>query len=52
MLMSNIEGSTPWFANKNIYWIFSCAFFGWFYRIMFVKNTQRIQFDLNKLIIR
>lgn len=52
VLMQNTNGNLPWYANKGFYWVFSIFFLGWFYRMIFVLNSQRVVFDYNKLVVK
>jgi hypothetical protein len=50
ILLSN-GNSAPWFANLYLYWACSLIGFGWFIRVLLYTSSQRVTFEVNKLII-
>lgn len=41
----------PWFASVGLYWALTLLGLGWFIRILLYTNSQRVIFDVSKLII-
>uniref|UniRef100_A0A7S3VZY5 Uncharacterized protein n=1 Tax=Strombidinopsis acuminata TaxID=141414 RepID=A0A7S3VZY5_9SPIT len=51
-LVGNDKSNKPWFANSMTYLCCSVFFCGWIQRYMLVKNSQRIVFTHDKLLLK
>jgi len=42
----------PWYCNTTVYWIFHLLFIGWIIRILFVNNSSRVTYTVEKVILK
>ncbi|CDW86499.1 2-isopropylmalate synthase [Stylonychia lemnae] len=44
--------SLPFYCNSWVYWITHLLFIGWIVRILFVSNSQRVSYTVEKVILK
>ena len=51
LIFNDSKGSLPWYASKCVYTFFTLICLSWIPRILFVNNSTRVTFDIQKIIL-
>ena len=52
LIVNPAKGGFPWYTNRNFLYLFDLILMGWLPRLLLERNSQRVEFTIEKFIIQ